>query len=186
MEDLEDLEVKMEYRREHWSHPEYSVFWKVWAHVGRPNPTLRVLRIMSIHEAVAERSTQMAGIHDAARQAFYAYRDHFFEDINQDARRYYPRRLRGELAMTIVSTTDEQNPRMHRTVKLMAVTNTELNISLVELKQVRKELDDARKRIAQLKAQITGVPSPSPHWSAFSPPHEDPAYGDASARTTIE
>jgi len=64
--------------------------------------------------------------------------------------------------MTIASTTDEQNPRMHRTVKLMAVTNTELNSSLVELKQVRQELDDARKRIAQLEAQITGVPPPSP------------------------
>jgi len=90
----------------------------------------------------------MEGINDAACQAFYAYRDHFFEDISQDARRYYPRRRHGELAMTIASTTDEQNPRMHRTVKLMAVTNIELNSSLVEVKQVRKELDDARRRIA--------------------------------------
>jgi len=49
--------------------------------------------------------------------------------------------------MTIASTTDEQNPRMRRIVKLMAVTHTELNSSLVELKQVREELDDARKRI---------------------------------------
>jgi len=88
--------------------------------------------------------------------------------------------------MTIASTTDEQNPRMHRTVKLMAVTNTELNSSLVELKQVRQELDDARKRIAQLEAQITGVPPPSPQWPGFSPPRDDPAYGDVSARTTIE
>jgi hypothetical protein len=176
----------VEYRSEHWSHPDYPAYWKVWAHVGRPNPTLRALRIMSIHEAVAERSTQMAGINDAARQAFYAYRDHFFEEISQDERRYYPRRRRGELAMTIASTTDEQDPRVHRTVKLVAVTNTELNSSLVELKQVRKELDDARKRIAQLEAQITGVPPPSPKWPAFSPPREDPAYGDASARTTIE
>jgi len=75
---------------------------------------------------------------------------------------------------------------MHRTVKLMAVTNTELNSSLVELKQVRKELDDARKRIAQLEAQITGVTPSSPQWPAFSPPREDLAYGDASARTTLE
>ena len=120
---------------------------------------------MSIHEAVAERSTQMAGINDAARQAFYAYRDHFFEDISQDTRRH------GELAMTIASTTDQQNPYMHRTVKLKAVTNTELNSSLMELKQVRKELDDARKRLAQLEAKITGVPPPSPQWPAFSPPY---------------
>jgi len=105
--------------------------------------------------------------------------------INQEARRYYPRRHHGELAMTIASTIDEQNPRMHRTFKLMAVTNTKLNSSLVELKQARKELDDARKRIEQLEAKITGVPPPSPQWPAFSPPREDPAYGDASARTTI-
>ena len=104
----------------------------------------------------------MVGINDAACQAFYAYRDHFFEDISQDACRYYPRRRRGELAMTIASTTDEENPRMHRTVKLMAATNTKLNNSLVELKQVRKELDDSRKRIAQLEAQFTGVAPPSP------------------------
>jgi len=128
----------------------------------------------------------MAGINDAAPQAFYAYRDHFFEEISQDERRYNPRRRRGELAMTIASTTDEQDPRVHMTVKLVAVTNTELNSSLVELKQVRKELDDAKKRIAQLEAQITGVPPPSAKWPAFSPPREDPAYGDASARTTIE
>ena len=130
----------VEYRSEHWSHLDYLAYWKVWAHVSMPNPTLRALRIMSIHEAVAERSTQMAGINDAARQAFCAYRDHFFEEISQDERRYYPRRRRGELAMTIASTTEEQDPRMHRTVKLVAVTNTELNNSLVELKQVRKEL----------------------------------------------
>jgi hypothetical protein len=54
--------------------------------------------------------------------------------------------------MTIASTTDEENPHMHRTVKLMAVTNTELNSLLVELKQVRQELDDAKKSIAQLEA----------------------------------
>ena len=176
----------MEYRSEHWSHPEYSAFWKIWAHVGRPNPKLRALRILSIHEEVVERSTQMAGINDAARQAFYTYQDHFFKGISQDARCYYPRRRRGDLAMTIASTTDKQNPRMHRTVKLMAVTNTELNSSLMELKQVRQELNDARKRIAQLEAQITGVPPPLPQWPAFSPPHEDPAYGHASAHTTIE
>ena len=54
--------------------------------MGRPNLTLRALRIMSIHEAMAERSNQIAGINDAAREAFYAYIDHFFEDISQDAR----------------------------------------------------------------------------------------------------
>ena len=126
----------VEYHSEHWSQPDYPAFWKIWAHVGRLNTTLRALRIMSIHEAGAERSSQMAGINDVARQVFYAYRDHFFKDISQDARRYYPRRRRGELAMTIASTTNEQNPRMHRTVKLMAVTHTELNSLLVELKQV--------------------------------------------------
>jgi len=33
--------------------------------------------------------------------------DHFFEHISQDACRYYPRRRRGELAMTVASTADE-------------------------------------------------------------------------------
>jgi hypothetical protein len=124
----------VEYHSEHWSHPDYLAYWKFWAHVERPNSTLTVLMIISIHEALADRSTQMAGINDAACQALYAYRDHFFEHISQDARRYYPRRRRGELAMTLASTADEQNPRMHRTVKLVEVTHIELNRSLVELK----------------------------------------------------
>ena len=50
---------------------------------------------------------------------------------------------------------------------------------------MRQEMDDARKRIAQLEAQITSVPPPSPQWPTFSPPHDDPSYGDASACTTI-
>ena len=102
--------------------------------MGRPNPIPRALQIVSIHEAPADRSTQMAGISDATRQAFYAYRDHFFHHISQDERRYYPHRCRGELAARIANTVGEQSNRMNPTVQLLAITNTELNASLVEVR----------------------------------------------------
>ena len=80
----------VEYQSEHWIHPEYPSFWRIYAHVGRPDPVLRTLRVVSVHEAPAPRCTQMAGISDAARQALYSYRNHFFHMINQDEDRYYP------------------------------------------------------------------------------------------------
>ena len=54
------------------------------------NPILRAIQVASVHEAPAPRCTQMAGISDAARQALYSYRNHFFHMINQDEDRYYP------------------------------------------------------------------------------------------------
>jgi len=119
----------VEYRSEHWSHPEYPSFWRIYAHVGRPNPVLRALRVVSVHEAPAPRSTQMA---------LYSYRDHFFDMINQDEDRYYPRRCCGELAAMIASAAGEENDRMIPIVELLAMINTELNASLVEIKQLRQ------------------------------------------------
>ena len=101
----------MEYRSEHWSHPVYLAFWRIYTHVGRPNPILHALWIVSIHEAPADRSTQMAGISDATRQAFYAYRDHFFHRISQDEHCYYPRHHHGELAVRIDSTRGSRATR---------------------------------------------------------------------------
>lgn len=76
----------------------------------------------------------MADISDAARQALYSYRDHFFHMISHNEDRYYPHRRRGQLAARIASTVGEENDRMIPTVELLAVTNTELNASLVEIK----------------------------------------------------
>jgi hypothetical protein len=90
----------------------------------------------------------MAGISDAAHQASYAYCDHFFHLISQDERRYYPRRCRGELAARIASTAGEQSNRMNPTVQLLAVTNTKLNASLVEIKQLHRQQEEDRRRIA--------------------------------------
>jgi len=70
--------------------------------------------------------------------ALYSFRDHFFHMINEDEDRYYPRRRRGELAARIVSAAGEENDRMIPIVELLAMINTELNASLVEIKQLRQ------------------------------------------------
>ena len=74
----------------------------------------------------------MVGIRDVARQAFYAYYDHFFHRISQDERCYYPHRRRGELAARNASTVGKPSNRMNPTAQLLAITNTELNASLVD------------------------------------------------------
>jgi len=96
----------------------------------------------------------MAGIRDAARQVLYSYHDHFFHMINKDEDRYYPRRHRGELVARIASTAREENDRMIPTMELLAMTNTKLNASLVEIKQLRQQQEEERRRITELEAQI--------------------------------
>ena len=95
----------------------------------------------------------MVGIRDVARQAFYAYYDHFFHRISQDERCYYPHRRRGELAARNASTVGKPSNRMNPTAQLLAITNTELNASLVETRQLHLglvlcRLKCARSRIA--------------------------------------
>ena len=46
------------------------------------------------------------------------------------------------------------------TVELLAMTNTELNASLVKIKQLRQQQEEDRRRIAELKAQIAGQAQP--------------------------
>ena len=70
-------------------------------HIGRPSLYLQALRVMSTHNALSPRSTQMAALTDAARQAFFAYRDYFWATISEDEDRHYPRRRRGEIAARI-------------------------------------------------------------------------------------
>jgi hypothetical protein len=94
----------------------------------------------------------MAGISDAAHQAFYAYHDPFFHCISQDEHCYYPRHHRGELATRIASTVREQSNRMNPTVQLLAITNTKLDASLVEMRQLRLQAEEDKRRIAQLEA----------------------------------
>ena len=120
--------------------------------MGRPNPIMRAFWIVSIHVAPTDRSTQMVGIHDVARQAFYAYHDHFFHHISQDERCYYPRHHRGELAARNASAVGKPSNQMNPTVQLLAITNTELNASLVEMRQLRLQAKKDRRRIAQLEA----------------------------------
>jgi hypothetical protein len=57
----------IQYESTHWSHPRYEAYWKTCVHIGRPNPYLRALRIMSTREAQAPHSTQETSINDTAR-----------------------------------------------------------------------------------------------------------------------
>lgn len=176
--------MAVEYRSEHWSHPVYPEFWRVGCYVGRPSPILRALRMVSVHEAPANRATQLAGITDAARQAFFAYRSHFFHLIQHDALRYFPRRVHGEIGARVATTAGE-DPWLRSTVQLMAVLNTELNFALLEMRQMRLQAEEDRTVIAQLQTQLTGVAPPVPQWSALSPARDFIPYGAAGGRTRI-
>jgi len=72
------------------------------------------------------------------------------------------------------------------TMELLAMTNTELNASLVEIKQLRQQQEEDRRRIAELEAQIAGQAQPPPFWPALSLPREDPRYGAPSGQTRID
>ena len=47
----------------------------------------------------------MVALADAARQAFFAYRDYFWATISEDEDRHYPCRCQGEIAARIAPVT---------------------------------------------------------------------------------
>ena len=68
---------------------------------------------------------------------------------------------------------------------MVAALNTELSFSLLELRQLRLQAEEDRRRIAQLETQITGVVPPAPQWPALSPAREYIPYGGDGGRTRI-
>lgn len=126
------IQYECKYHYHLW-HPSY---WTAKIHIGRPSPYLRALRVMSTHGALASHSTQLTAITDAARLAYFAYRDYFWATINEDEDRYYPRRRRGQIAVRMTPIMGVDNQMMAATNEVVANLHTELNAALLELQQV--------------------------------------------------
>jgi hypothetical protein len=174
----------VEYHSEFWSHPDFPPFWKVEVHVMRPNADIRALLTRSVHSFVAERETLKAGISEAARLALFALCEEYYYKIGQSSKRHYPRRHRGQLACRVAPVPEGGSHRLRRTVDMLAALNSELMESSVELRKLRLQAKEDRRRIEQLTQQISGRPVPPPFYPAFSPPREYPVYG--GSRTRLE
>ena len=65
----------VQYRTEHWTHPDYTGFWETEVHIQEGT------QVRYIHHAITARLTCAAAIRDATRQALVVNRDRHFDDI---------------------------------------------------------------------------------------------------------
>ena len=146
----------------------------------------RADREILVHYAISDRDTQEAGIADAARRAYYVYRQKFFRDTQNGPERWYPRRISGQTACTITSTTDVQNPQLASTVEVVAALNTDLDAASEENFMLRTQLTTAQEWNETLES-LMGAPTPrSPVYRGESPPRKRTRYGTTASRTTID
>ncbi|CAN6163058.1 unnamed protein product [Urochloa humidicola] len=178
--------VGVEYHCQWWTHDHFHNFWRTKVQVRVPDQWARAARRMTEHSALSDRHTMEAGICDAARQAYYRYRQRLLGVIQNRPDRYNPRRERGETACTIASTAGVTDPQLVSTVSLVAVLNTDLDAVSEENHMLRNRITALEARIIELESQA-GQPAPrSPEYHAESPPRKRARYGIVEARTTVE
>ncbi|CAN6311667.1 unnamed protein product [Urochloa humidicola] len=127
-----------------------------------------------------------AVINDAARQAYYCYREKLWVGIQNRPERYHPRRRHGAAACAIASTAGIASRQFASTVALVSVLNTELDAALDEVFMLRNQNAELQARNMELESP-GGQPAPgSPVYIAESPPRKKAHYGTAEASTTVE
>ncbi|CAN6169507.1 unnamed protein product [Urochloa humidicola] len=179
--------VGVEYHCEQWTHDRFPDFWRVTVQVRVPDHGARAARRRTRHSALSDRETLEAGISDAARQAYYRYRQELWEEIQDRPERYHPRRESGATACTIASTAGIVNRQFASTVALVAVLNTDLDAVSEENFLLRARNTALQDRVEQLESLVAGTAAPrSPEYRAESPPRKRTCYGTAEARTTVE
>ncbi|CAO2146192.1 unnamed protein product [Urochloa humidicola] len=178
--------VGVEYRCELWTHDRFPEFWRVTVQVRVPDHGARAARRRTRHSGLSDRETIEAEISDAARQAYYRYRQELWTEIQNRPKRYHPRRESGETACTIASTAGVTNRQLASTVSLVAVLNTDLDAVSEENHVLRDRITTLEDRIIELESQA-GQPAPrSPEYRVESPPRKRTRFGTAEARTTVE
>ena len=139
-----------------------------------------------MHFALSDRDSQQAGMVDAARQAYFTYRERLWYQVQHGPDRYHPRRRSGETACTIASTADIADPQFVSTVGMVATLNTDLDAVSDENYRLRQQLSELQTRMLLLEERL-GAPAPrSPSYRAESPPRKRPRYGSAAASTTVD
>lgn len=178
--------VGVEYHSSFWTHPDHPGYWSTEVRVRVTNRTMRAAEQVTSHFALSDRTTQAAGIADAARQALYAYRDRLWGEIEFESDRYLPRRRSGEAACRIASVAEETDPQLVAAVAALATTNTELDAALDENQLLRNRLLAAYEKIENLETMMGAPPPRSPVFAGESPPRKRARYGDVSVRTTVD
>ncbi|CAO2152592.1 unnamed protein product [Urochloa humidicola] len=179
--------VGVEYNYEQWTHDRFPDFWRVTVQVRVPDHGARVARRRTRHSALTDRETIAAGISDAARQAYYRYRQELWAEIQNKLERYHPRRESGATACTIAPTTGIADCQFASTVSLVAVLNTDLDAVSEENHVLRTRITALEDRVQDLESLVAGSPVPrSPEYRAESSPRKRTRYGTAEACTTVE
>lgn len=122
----------------------------------------RATRQISVHDAIYDRDSQEAGIVDAARQAFYVYRQLLFAEIQDEPEKWHLRRKDGETACTIASLADVEDPQLVSTVALVANRNTDLDVVSEENYKLREQLATMRANFETLEHVVGGPPPARP------------------------
>ncbi|CAN6333579.1 unnamed protein product [Urochloa humidicola] len=178
--------VGVEYQCQLWTHDRFPDFWRVGVQVRVPDQWAKAARRMTQHHALSDRETMEAGICDAARQAYYRYRQELWQEFQNRPERYHPRRASGETACTIATTAGVTDRQLASTVSLVAVLNTDVDALSEENYLLRTRNTALQDRVIELESEA-GQPAPrSPEYRAVSPPRKRTRYGTAEASTTVE
>ncbi|CAN6342073.1 unnamed protein product [Urochloa humidicola] len=168
-------------------HDHFPDFWRVTVQVRVPDQGARAARRRTRHSALSDRETMEAGISDAARQAYYRYRQELWAEIQNKLERYHPRRESGETACTIASIAGIADRQFASTVSLVAILNTDLDAVSEENHVLRTRITALEDRVLELESLVAGQPVPrSPEYRAESPPRKRTHFVTAEARTTVE
>jgi len=163
----------VQYRTEHWTHPNYISFWETEDYIREGS------RVCYIHRAITARTTRASAIRDAAQQALVVNCDRHFADIAWEEDHYLPRRRSGQTSCNIAAPLGVGNPRIRPTLAWLAQTNTDLDRVSDELDALRKAYLELAVENAMLKQQQGSHVEEIPLILAESPPrnHKDPNTG---------
>ena len=173
--------------RYHYSTERYAERWEVRCRVRVADGKLRGARELSKHWCAAPREDLAAAIQDAARQAFLEYNGKHYHLLENRRERYYPRRIPGEQGCIIASTLHQRSTVMDATVNLNAVTHTELDHALEDIRALYEENARLRRICDAQRAQLGGPVTLNGHLDTSKAPKRPRLpYGSREARTRMD
>jgi hypothetical protein len=154
--------------------------------VHRLENSLRGVVVCSEHYSISKRDSAEAAMQDVARRALSHYCSVLGGVADGLNLKYYPRRPSGSIGGMIVSSVDEDNPRLSNTFNLAVVLNTELDHALDELSRSRAEIAQLLAERAERRHLEDGSPAPVGTQHPYrSSRRGHQAYGNPDCRTRI-
>jgi hypothetical protein len=138
----------------------------------------RGFRTLSSHESLTPLSTYAALVSNASQRALWSLNHTYRQQLHDTAYRHLPLRPHGE-SQTSVVPGEAREDHLNTLVGVVAGLNTDLDSATLDLSSVHEKLEDARARIAALKAQLEGIDPPEAHVPtiAVSSPRKRIRYG---------